>query len=86
MRLKQDRVCWLRAVTPDEETIAVISDDFWDDAWSEYIFQDDFSKAAVSEKKWAFLQGKWTVKGSALKQDRQKVQREKWSSHFLADQ
>ena len=38
-------------------------------ATAQILFQDDFSKAATSEKKWAFLQGKWTVKGSALKQD-----------------
>ena len=33
-------------------------------ATAQILFQDDFSKAATSEKKWAFLQGKWTVKGS----------------------
>ena len=38
---------------------------------AQILFDDNFSKANVSEKKWAFLQGKWTVKGGALKQDSQ---------------
>ena len=36
---------------------------------AQILFEDNFSQAAASEKKWAFLQGKWTVKGGALKQD-----------------
>ena len=38
---------------------------------AQILFEDNFSRAAVSEKKWAFLQGKWSVKGGALKQDAQ---------------
>ena len=38
-------------------------------ATAQILFEDNFAKAATSEKKWAFLQGKWTVKGGALKQD-----------------
>ena len=38
-------------------------------ATAQILFEDNFAKAAASEKKWAFLQGKWTVKGGALKQD-----------------
>ena len=38
---------------------------------AQILFEDNFAKAAVSEKKWAFLQGKWTVQGGALKQDAQ---------------
>lgn len=38
-------------------------------ATAQILFDDNFAKAAASEKKWAFLQGKWTVKGGALKQD-----------------
>ena len=40
-------------------------------ATAQILFEDNFSRAAVSEKKWAFLQGKWSVKGGALKQDAQ---------------
>jgi len=38
-------------------------------ATAQILFDDNFAKAAASEKKWDFLQGKWTVKGGALKQD-----------------
>ena len=40
-------------------------------AAAQILFDDNFAKAAASEKKWAFLQGKWSVKGGTLKQDSQ---------------
>ena len=38
-------------------------------ATAQILFEDNFAKPAASEKKWAFLQGKWAVKGGTLRQD-----------------